>query len=52
LKNKAYGKQKMSIDTRLCTRKSSQPMDSNAENELMCVCHSQTQVSPNLASRP
>src|SRR5438067_4483779 len=33
----------MSIDTRPCTRKSSQPIDSNAENELICVCHSQTQ---------
>ena len=34
----------MSIDTRPCTRKSSQPIDSNAENELVCVCDSQTQV--------
>jgi O-antigen/teichoic acid export membrane protein len=33
----------MSIDTRPCTRKSSQPIDSNAENELVCVCDSQTQ---------
>jgi fructose-specific component phosphotransferase system IIB-like protein len=39
----AYSKQKMSIDTRSCTRKFSQPVDSNAENELVCVCGSQTQ---------
>jgi hypothetical protein len=36
----------MSIDTRQYTRKSSQPIDSNAENELMCVYDSQTQVTP------
>ena len=34
----------MSIDTRQCTKKSSQPIDSNVENELVCVCDSQTQV--------
>ena len=44
LKNWAYGKRKMSIDTRQCTRKTSQLIDSNEENELVCVCDSQTQV--------
>ena len=34
----------MSIDTRPCTRKYSQLIDSNAENELVCVCDSQTQA--------
>src|SRR5436305_11052669 len=34
----------MSIDTRPCTRKSSQHIDSNVENELICACASQTQV--------
>src|SRR5678816_790882 len=43
LKNWAYGKRKMSIDTRQCTRKTSQLIDSNEENELVCVCDSQTQ---------
>jgi len=43
LKNWAYGKRKMNIDTRQCTRKSSQQIDSNEENELVCVCDSQTQ---------
>jgi hypothetical protein len=44
LKNEAYGKRKMNIDTRQRTRKSSQQIDSNAENELICVCDSQTQA--------
>src|SRR4030095_12527901 len=44
LKNWAYGKRKMSIDTRQCTRKTSQLINSNEENELVCVCDSQTQV--------
>jgi hypothetical protein len=48
----AYSKQKMSIDTRSCTRKFSQPVDSNAENELVCVCGSQTQVWRHLAEHP
>src|SRR5678816_597781 len=47
LKNWAYGKRKMSIDTRQCTRKTSQPIDSNEENELVCVCDSQTQGKVN-----
>jgi hypothetical protein len=52
LKNWAYGKRKMSIDTRQCTRKSSQSIDSNEENELVCVCDSQTQAFPSRGIAP
>src|SRR5215510_5842971 len=44
LKKWTYGKRKMHIDTRTCTRKSAQRIDSNSESELVCVYDPQTQA--------